>query len=385
MDGRNYVDELLSQRAQTGRIQRYDIIYEDAINDYSVPFQLTTREFSEKILQLLNDDGVYIVNLIDIYDKGLFLGAIANTLQQSFPYVTVITEAAVSRSHRNTFVLVAAGHKLQLENLAQECRREGMLIWHLTEVEIETVKAKANHLVLTDDYAPIENLLAPVVLRRTAYDLAEHYFTQATKQFEEGQFDRSVDNYKKIIAKAPSMAIKAYNDMAVVLLKQGNKSEAAQALRQALRLIAEENMDIYTGNIHYNLAVVLSRMDQPQEAADHFDEAIADFKKQLSYEPKNAELYLKIGKSLASMAKIKEAEEYLFKALNLNPTEKMHHLELARNLELQERFDDAITLLQKSIRYMTHRQNKEAVFELTSYMQNIKDAKKNSNKKDSSG
>ena len=173
------------------------------------------------------------------------------------------------------------------------------------------------------------------------------------------------------------MAIKAYNDMAVVMLKQGNMTQAAQALRQALTLIEEEKMYIYTGNIHYNLAVVLSRMNQPQEAADHFDKAITDFKKQLIYTPKNAELYLKIGKSLASTAKIKEAEEYFLKALNLNPNERMSHLELARNLELQERFDDAINLLQESIRYMTYRQNKDAVFEFTNYMEKIKNRKQN--------
>ena len=134
MDGRNYVDGLLEEKKQTGEVQRYDIIYEDAINDYSVPFQLTTREFCEKVIQLLNDDGFYIVNLIDVYDDGLFLGAIANTLQQTFPYVTVMTEAGVPRSHRNTFVLVGARHSLGLEDLAEECRRRGMLIWHLTEV-----------------------------------------------------------------------------------------------------------------------------------------------------------------------------------------------------------------------------------------------------------
>jgi len=336
---------------------------------------LTTREFCEKVIQLLNNDGFYILNLIDVYDDGLFLGAIANTLQQTFPYVTVMTEAGVPRSHRNTFVLVAARHSLGLDDLAEQCRRRGMLIWHLTEDDIEMVKAKTDHLVLTDDYAPVENLLAPVVRRKTAYDLAEHYFARATNQFEQGQFDRSVDYYKKIINRAPSMAIKAYNDMAVVLLKQGNMTEAAHTLREALTLIAKENMDIYTGNIHYNLAVVLSRMGRSQEAADHYDEAITDFKKQMTYEPKNAELYLKIGKSLASMAKIKEAEEYFLKALNLNPNEKMHHLELAHNLELQERFDEAITLLQEGIRHMTYRQNKEAVFEFTRYMENIKNRK----------
>ena len=74
MDARNYVDMLLERNHREEQALRYDFIYEDAINDYSVPFQLTTWEFNEKILQLLKDDGVYLINMIDIFDSGLFLG-----------------------------------------------------------------------------------------------------------------------------------------------------------------------------------------------------------------------------------------------------------------------------------------------------------------------
>ena len=131
-------------------------------------------------------------------------------------------------------------------------------------------------------------------------------------------------------------------------------------------------MEIYTGNIHYNLGVVLSKMDKLEEATEQFTKAIEDFKEQLICNPKDAELYLKIGKSLASMGRLKEAEKYLSEALNLNPADLSHYLELARNLECQQRFDDAIGLLQEGIRFMLDHNRKEDASLLVNYLESIK-------------
>ena len=53
MDARNYVEQLCSG----DRITKYDLIYEDAQNDYSIPYQLTTKEFNNKISRILTDTG----------------------------------------------------------------------------------------------------------------------------------------------------------------------------------------------------------------------------------------------------------------------------------------------------------------------------------------
>ncbi len=46
---------------------KYDLIFGDAFNDFSVPWHLTTREFNDRINGLLSDDGVYMINIIDKY------------------------------------------------------------------------------------------------------------------------------------------------------------------------------------------------------------------------------------------------------------------------------------------------------------------------------
>jgi tetratricopeptide (TPR) repeat protein len=171
------------------------------------------------------------------------------------------------------------------------------------------------------------------------------------------------------------MAIKAYNDMAVALIKLGKWSEAAEALSESLKAIEVEGIEAYTGNIHYNLAVVYSRMGKSKEAGEEFHKAIDDFKEQLVAEPENAELYLKIGKSFASMGQLVEAGKYLSKALELNPSDLSHHLEMARNLEVQQRFDEAVGLLQEGIRYMLHHGRKDEASLLGNYVETIKSRK----------
>jgi hypothetical protein len=76
-DARNIVDDRV--RANEAAIKRgeqpvlYDFVYGDAFNDFSVPWHLTTKEFSEKIARLVHpQEGIYQVNLIDIYPRTEF-------------------------------------------------------------------------------------------------------------------------------------------------------------------------------------------------------------------------------------------------------------------------------------------------------------------------
>jgi predicted membrane-bound spermidine synthase len=166
MDARNYVDELLNKHRNGQEIPRYNFIYEDAFNDYSVPFQLVTKEFNDKIAKILTDDGVYMMNIIDIFDSGQFLSALINTLEKTFPYVNVVTENK-PHSERNTFVIIASKGNFNLENLNSEEPAKNSDLWRLSESDIETLRKKTHRIIFTDDYAPVENMLAPVVRQST--------------------------------------------------------------------------------------------------------------------------------------------------------------------------------------------------------------------------
>ena len=172
MDARNFVeDRLRTNRATTDPV-RYDFIYGDAFNDLSVPYHLTTREFNEKLETLLSADGVYMINVIDIYREGLgrFLGAFVSTALKTFPYVYVFSSDSLGPTpDRDTFVVACGRQPLdlfQLGNRRNDPEYEGRLFaWSQAGVrggEMETVLARARGMILTDDFAPVDVLLAPL-------------------------------------------------------------------------------------------------------------------------------------------------------------------------------------------------------------------------------
>ncbi len=71
-DARLFVDDRVRKNRGVPAEQAvtYDFVYGDAFNDLSVPWHLTTREFSEQVRELLTPgEGVYLVNIIDVFPR----------------------------------------------------------------------------------------------------------------------------------------------------------------------------------------------------------------------------------------------------------------------------------------------------------------------------
>ncbi len=168
MDARNFVDDLLRDGAEGS----YDFIFGDAFNDLSVPYHLTTREFTEKLRRLLRPGGVYMINIIDIYREGLgrFLGSFVGTALESFPYVYVYSSTADGPGdERDTFVVACATRPLDVLELGArdtDYPFEGTLFAYAEDGQMfgdmATVLERSGGLILTDDFAPVGNLLAPI-------------------------------------------------------------------------------------------------------------------------------------------------------------------------------------------------------------------------------
>lgn len=168
IDARNAVDDLLRR----GGAGRYDFVFGDAFNDLSVPYHLTTREFTAKVAELLAPSGVYMINVIDIYREGLgrFLGSFVATARQTFPYVYVFSsDSEGPTDERDTFVVACSMKPLDIHDLGTregDYEFEGVLFaWAEGEVlggEMSTVIERSRGLILTDDFAPVDNLLAPI-------------------------------------------------------------------------------------------------------------------------------------------------------------------------------------------------------------------------------
>ena len=154
----------------------FDAIFGDAFNDLSVPYHLTTSEFDRIILAHLAPGGFYAVNVIDNPAQGRFLAAMIRTFQSVFPSVALFPlDPDFTSSRRNTFVLVGSREPLDAARLAEvspasipafEASSTSRALRTSVADGVMTAYA-AQGIALSDDYVPVENLLAPIF--RAAY------------------------------------------------------------------------------------------------------------------------------------------------------------------------------------------------------------------------
>jgi hypothetical protein len=160
----------LAARGSAGAQSRYefDFIFGDAFNDFSVPWHLTTHEFNHKIKQLLAPNGVYMINIIDNYVHSKFLGAFVQTARETFGGVEVFCtqEGGEPSETRETFVIAMSHEPIDFSEIGSrpgERPLEGSL---LTPQQVEVALERSGRVMLTDDFAPVENLLSPVARER---------------------------------------------------------------------------------------------------------------------------------------------------------------------------------------------------------------------------
>lgn len=368
MDARNYVDGLLNKQRDGEEIPKYDFIYQDAINDYSVPFQLVTKEFNEKIARILADDGVYFANVIDIFDSGQFLGAMINTLEETFPYVNVLATYVTIPSIRETFVLVASKNSFDPETaiLAYD---KNLKLWYLSEAEKNFLKEKARGIILTDDYAPVENLLVPVVRESSKENLANKCVRKAEEAMKQARFGQSISNYERAIQLCPAMSIKLYNQIGVLRGEQGNFEGAVSAFQNAIdyhaKTGAKQNI---TGSIHLNLGLAFKELGKTEESRKNLAKAVEQFRLEVADTPDSHLPYARLGLTLTMMEDFKGASDAFVQALALNPGNLGYYYNLVNALQRQNRFDEAANVLEDGIEFMSDNNQEKAAIELKQYL-----------------
>ena len=157
MDGRQFVQE----RAERGH---YHVVAQDAVNDLSVPYHIMTKEYNDAVKRLLTKDGVYLLTVIDEFEEGELMRAAVRTLKQSFAHVNVTAASAVWESGgRQVYVLYAADQPFDREGLRQALKRQGVEEARTVAMPDDQQDAyidKKPHIILTDAYAPVDNLMA---------------------------------------------------------------------------------------------------------------------------------------------------------------------------------------------------------------------------------
>lgn len=135
----------------------YDLVIGDAFGGLAVPWHLTTRELVEEVERTLRPQGVYAVNLIDFPPLG-FARAEAATLLTVFDHVSLIgpRERLEGRAGGN-FVFLASDAPLPLEAIERSNASRGDDDTVASAADMDAFTAGAR--ILTDDYAPVDQLL----------------------------------------------------------------------------------------------------------------------------------------------------------------------------------------------------------------------------------
>lgn len=156
MDGREYLQ-------QTNKT--YDVIILDAYRKDQVPFHLTTREFFQLAHEKTDEEGVVLSNVISTpsgpgsrFAKSYY--RTKNTQFNSMYFFPTRDSSSVQNieivGSKNPQIskkeLITRAENFEMRNLSKEVR-------NLEEVDAEDAQ------ILTDDYAPVEKLLSPLIGR----------------------------------------------------------------------------------------------------------------------------------------------------------------------------------------------------------------------------
>jgi predicted membrane-bound spermidine synthase len=145
----------------------YDFVFEDAFNDLSIPYHLTTKEFAIELKRLLKRDGLLLTNVIDRFEKGSFLPSYILTLEEVFGKgnVHLITLGAYHNNGGVTNrVVVTSPQKLDIKGLTRSLKRIGeneRVSYVMPQERLQHDLQHFSPVILTDDYAPVDNLTAP--------------------------------------------------------------------------------------------------------------------------------------------------------------------------------------------------------------------------------
>jgi spermidine synthase len=153
----------------------YDFIFGDAFNDLSIPYHLTTKEFAMQLKRLLKPDGLLLANVIDSFKKGAFMPSYIRTLEEVFGKgnVHLITLSSdYDHIGISTCVVVASSQRLDIDDFVKTGKgKDGkeMTSHVMPQDRLQQYLKERYSVILTDDYVPVDNLIAPIFEERFGY------------------------------------------------------------------------------------------------------------------------------------------------------------------------------------------------------------------------
>lgn len=138
-----------------------DLVVGDAFAGLTVPWHLTTREAITDVRRILDRGGLYLVNVID-YPPLAFARAEIATIAEAFPHVAVIARPGVlAAGDGGNLVIAASDRPLPLAEVETQLSRRAPELDLLADpAALAGFVGRAR--VLTDDFAPVDQLYTPL-------------------------------------------------------------------------------------------------------------------------------------------------------------------------------------------------------------------------------
>jgi spermidine synthase/MFS family permease len=171
---RSYIEDARWFVMNSKEKESYDFIIGDVFNDLSVPYHLTTEEFSKQLKRLLKPNGLLLINLVDSFKKGAFMPSYIRTLEEVFGKGNVHLMTLTSEYEKigiSTCVVVASLQKLDMEDFVRTIKgKKGTITSYvMPQDQLQAYLKERYSVILTDDYVPVDNLIAPIFEERFGY------------------------------------------------------------------------------------------------------------------------------------------------------------------------------------------------------------------------
>lgn len=143
---------------------KYSVIINDTYNNtVSVPWHLTTQNFLKDVDKNLRENGIYIANLISSLreDEAIFLKSYYKTLKSVFPETYVVKTEPFSLAGNTQNIAF-----ISFKNT--DTTQAKLLLANYYLLDIDNLDFK-NAIILTDNFAPVERLMSPIINKYYKY------------------------------------------------------------------------------------------------------------------------------------------------------------------------------------------------------------------------
>ena len=176
------------------------------------------------------------------------------------------------------------------------------------------------------------------------------------------------------------ISVKTYTEIGLLYSVLGQLGKSAEAFRNAIEADKELGGLGEVGFIHFNLGIVLQKLDEPREAQVQFLKAVERFQVEMAQAPEyQAKAYKHLGDTYITIGRFSDASQAFEKALSLNPSDMLNYTNLEKTLELQGRYEEEIDVIRRQIRFFEDYLSPESVKKLQEYIEFL-EHKKNEQK-----